>query len=86
MTNDIVRFMDANKITMATIGGHGYGAKLATATAINHMNRFTGVMCLDGGPLNHMHYEPYHELCNYVEMANNMDIHKGDDAMKKLKE
>jgi pimeloyl-ACP methyl ester carboxylesterase len=53
MANDIVRFMDANKITMATIGGHGYGAKLATATAIAHMNRFTGVMCLDGGPINH---------------------------------
>lgn len=56
MTNDIVRFMDEHKITMATIGGHGFGAKLATATAINHMNRFTGVMCLEGGPLDHRYY------------------------------
>lgn len=44
MSNDIVRFMNDNKITMATIGGHGYGAKVAAATAINHMNRFTGVI------------------------------------------
>ena len=51
MSNDIVRFMDDHHITLAGIGGHGYGAKVATATAINHMNRFTGVVCLEGGPL-----------------------------------
>jgi pimeloyl-ACP methyl ester carboxylesterase len=44
MAADIVRFMDANKITMATIGGHGFGAKLAAATAIANMDRFTGVI------------------------------------------
>jgi len=44
MSEDIVRFMNENKITMATIGGHGFGAKVAAATAINHMDRFTGVI------------------------------------------
>ena len=44
MSNDIVRFMNENKITMATIGGHGFGAKVAAATAINNMERFTGVI------------------------------------------
>jgi pimeloyl-ACP methyl ester carboxylesterase len=44
ITNDIVRFMDQQKITMATIGGHGFGAKVAAATAINNLNRFTGVI------------------------------------------
>jgi len=44
LSNDIVRFMDAKKITMATIGGHGFGAKVAAATAINNLNRFTGVI------------------------------------------
>jgi pimeloyl-ACP methyl ester carboxylesterase len=66
MSNDITRFMDENKITMATIGGHGFGAKVATATAINHMNRFTGVVCLEGGPLDHSHYESYQELVSYI--------------------
>jgi pimeloyl-ACP methyl ester carboxylesterase len=37
MTQDIVRFMDEHKITMASIGGHGFGAKVATCTAINNM-------------------------------------------------
>jgi len=59
MSGDIVRFMDDNKITMATIGGHGFGAKVATAAAINNHNRFTGVICLEGGPLDHKYYESY---------------------------
>lgn len=59
MSSDIVRFMDEQRLTMATIGGHGFGAKVATATAINNTNRFTGVMCLDGGPIDHHYFEAY---------------------------
>jgi len=44
MSEDIIRFMDDKKITLATIGGHGYGAKVAAATAIGNMNRFTGLI------------------------------------------
>lgn len=86
MTNDIVRFMDENKITMATIGGHGFGAKLATATAINHMNRFTGVMCLEGGPLDHRYHEGYLELVDYITFARNMNVAsmEPNTAMKAL--
>lgn len=36
--------MDDKKITLATIGGHGYGAKVAAATAIANLNRFTGLI------------------------------------------
>lgn len=88
MSNDIVRFMDENKITLATIGGHGFGAKVATATAINHNNRFTGVMCLDGGPLDHRYYEAYHELVKYIEDVRNIGIEKLDvnQAIKKVHE
>jgi pimeloyl-ACP methyl ester carboxylesterase len=76
MSADIVRFMDENKITMATIGGHGFGAKVATATAINNLERFTGVTCLDGGPLDHRYYEVYQELASYIEVAGNMNLSK----------
>jgi len=44
MSDDIIRFMDEQKITLATIGGHGFGAKVAAATAINNMDRFTGLI------------------------------------------
>ena len=53
MSADLVRFMDEHLMTTATIGGHGFGAKVATATAVSNLNRFTGVMLLEGGPLNH---------------------------------
>lgn len=59
MSADVMRFMDSQKITMATIGGHGFGAKVATVTAVNNLNRFTGVMLLEGGPLNHKYHEAY---------------------------
>ena len=59
---------------MASIGGHGFGAKVATATAISNLNRFTGVICLDGGPLDHRYYEAYQELAKYVELSRNLKI------------
>ena len=88
MSNDIVRFMDENQITMATIGGHGFGAKVATATAINHMNRFTGVMCLEGGPIDNRYYESYQELAQYIESVRNLGIEKlsSNEAIKKVYE
>mmetsp|Transcript_48342 Transcript_48342/g.35531 ORF Transcript_48342/g.35531 Transcript_48342/m.35531 type:complete len:125 (-) Transcript_48342:651-1025(-) len=88
MANDIVRFMDEKKLTMATIGGHGFGAKLASATAINNMNRFTGVILLEGGPLNHQYYEAYQELHAYVEECSKLKLDGMDyqDAVKKISE
>lgn len=80
MTNDIVRFMDEKKITMATIGGHGFGAKVAAATAINHMDRFTGLIQYEGGPLNHKYHEAYQELAGYVKFAASMNLSGMDQA------
>ena len=73
---------------MATIGGHGFGAKVATAAAISNLNRFTGVINLEGGPLDHRHYEAYQELASYVEAARNLNIEKlnAADAVKKIYE
>lgn len=80
--------MDEQKITMATIGGHGFGAKVATASAINHHNRFTGVMCLDGGPLDHRYYAAYQELAQYIEDVRNLKIESlsSADLIKKIYE
>ena len=77
---DIVRFMDEKKLTMATLGGHGYGAKVALATAINNMNRCTGVIALDGGPLDHTYYEAYQELSSYVKLCASLPVEKMDIA------
>lgn len=68
--------MDEKKITMATLGGHGFGAKVALAAAINNMERCTGVINLDGGPLDHRYYEAYQELHSYVKIAKDMPLDK----------
>ena len=72
--------MDKQKLTMATLGGHGFGAKVALATAIDNMERCTGVINLDGGPLDHRYYDAYHELQSYVEVAAKMDTGSRDYA------
>ena len=59
---------------MATMGGHGFGAKVALATAINNMDRCTGVINLEGGPLDHRFYEAYHELKDFVNIANKLNL------------
>jgi len=86
MGDDILRFMNENKITMATIGGHGFGAKVATATANANLNRFTGVICLDGGPIDHRWHECYQELAEYISFAKKLNLSKLDanGAFKEL--
>ena len=65
---------------MATLGGHGFGAKVALATAINNMDRCTGVINLEGGPLDHRYYEAYQELESYVDVAAALRTDKRDYA------
>ena len=80
MSADIIRFMDEKKLTMATIGGHGFGAKVAAATAAANLDRFTGVIQYEGGPLDHRYYEAYQELESYVQFANKLDMSGMDSA------
>ena len=68
---------------MATLGGHGFGAKVALATAINNMDRCTGVINLEGGPLDHRYHEAYQELASYVAAAAKLDISRVDFAAAK---
>lgn len=74
LADDIIRFMDENQITMATIGGHGFGAKVATATASLNLERFTGVMCLEGGPVDNRYHEAWHELSDNIKALAKIDI------------
>jgi len=51
MAGDVVRFMYENKISMATLGGHGWGGKLALAVGCYYPERVTGVFGLDSLPI-----------------------------------
>lgn len=74
MADDIIRYMDHNHITTATIGGHGFGSKVALATATDNLNRFTGVMCLDGGPVDQRWHPAYTELKKYVLALSKLNL------------
>lgn len=51
LANDVMRYMYSNKITMATLAGHGFGAKVALAAGCYNPERTTGVVCIDYSPM-----------------------------------
>jgi len=74
MANDVVRFMYEHKISTATLGGHGFGGKLALAAGCYHHNRVTGVINVDIGPLDHRFHEPFVEFKNYINKLKTIDL------------
>jgi len=57
MSNDVMRFMYDNKISMATLGGHGLGGKIALATACYHHEKVTGTFGISSSPMNQYYFE-----------------------------
>jgi pimeloyl-ACP methyl ester carboxylesterase len=74
MADDVVRFMWENKISTATLGGHGFGGKLALAVGCYHADRVTGVFALDTVPHDHRGFEAFHEIKDYVNKVKNLNI------------
>jgi len=66
MADDVARFMYENQISMATLGGHGLGGKIALATASYHLNRTTGYFGVDTTPMNQYYFESAREVRKYV--------------------
>lgn len=42
---------------MATLGGHGLGAKIALAAACHNLNKTTGYFSIDSTPMNQYYFE-----------------------------
>jgi len=59
IAGDTVRFMYDNKISMATLAGHGIGAKIALATACYHYDKVTGYFAFDSVPMNQYYHDGY---------------------------
>jgi pimeloyl-ACP methyl ester carboxylesterase len=66
LANDVARFMYEHKISTATLGGHGFGGKLALAAACYHHTRITGVINVDTAPLDHRQFESFKEFRHYI--------------------
>lgn len=85
--NDVARFMNEKQLTMATVGGHGYGAKVASAFGSYHMDRTTGVVCLEGGPVDNSFHEAWQEVQGLVDDLGRVDVanaNSASDVFKKI--
>jgi len=54
--------MYEHKISMATLGGHGIGAKIALAAACYHYEHVTGYFGLDSSPMNQFYHDAFGDL------------------------
>jgi len=77
--------MYENKITSATLGGHGFGGKLALAVGCYHAERVTGVFCLDTAPVDHRTYQPFQEMRDYVAKIREFNLRNEKDIHAQLK-
>lgn len=66
ISNDVARFLGEKQLTMVTVGGHGYGAKVACAFGTYHMDKTTGVLCVEGGPVDFSYHEAWEEVKNLI--------------------
>jgi pimeloyl-ACP methyl ester carboxylesterase len=74
MSEDVLRFMYQNKISTATLAGHGFGAKLATAVGCYFPEKVTGIFGIDGGPIDQRYHEAFQEFRGYLEKLNEIDV------------
>lgn len=88
VANDVQRFVDENQLTYVTVGGHGYGAKVACAFGSFYNDRTSGVICLDGGPLDHSYYQSWEEIKESLIKASqiNSSTTSLGDAQRKIEQ
>ena len=73
--------MYEQKISMATLGGHGIGAKIALAAACYHFDHVTGYFGLDSSPMNQFYHEAFAEMRNCFGLLNNFNINRSYGAI-----
>lgn len=79
MADDVMRFMYSQKISMATLGGHGIGAKIALATGCYHSERVTGVFAIDSTPMDQRYHEAFKEFKGYIGSLNEINFKTWSD-------
>jgi pimeloyl-ACP methyl ester carboxylesterase len=76
---DVKRFMDQKKLTIATVGGHGYGAKVACAFSTLHMESTSGVVCVEGGPIDQSYHPAWNEIKDYIKIAHKLTVESNNN-------
>lgn len=74
ISNDVARFLNEKQLSMVTVGGHGYGAKVACAFGTYYMEKTTGVVCVEGGPVDNSYHEAWEEVKNLIVACSKIDL------------
>ncbi len=69
-----MRFIDEKQLSIVTVGGHGYGAKVACAFGSFNMERTSGVICMEGGPYDHSYHEAWEEIKTAIISLSKIDM------------
>jgi len=69
---DVKRFIDEKQLSIVTVGGHGYGAKIACAFGTQYLDRVSGVMCVEGGPIDHSYHPAWNVTKESIIKAYNI--------------
>lgn len=70
---DVERFMYAQRISTATLGGHGFGARTAALAACYRHRLVTGLVALDYAPQDYTHFEVARRLRALVALLAALD-------------
>ena len=73
--------MYENKISMATLGGHGIGGKIAMAAACYHFDHVTGYFGIDSSPMNQYYHQAITELRQSIAHLGSTNISRSYAAI-----
>jgi|APCry1669189241_1035207.scaffolds.fasta_scaffold244546_1 pimeloyl-ACP methyl ester carboxylesterase len=77
MAADVLRYMWENKLSTATLAGHGIGGRIALATGCYYPERSTGAFVVDASPMDIRYHEAFKEVRTYIERLSKVDMGKG---------
>jgi pimeloyl-ACP methyl ester carboxylesterase len=73
--------MYENRISSATLGGHGLGGKVALAAACYHFDKTTGYFGFDTSPMDHYYHEATAEVRSHLEALRNVNLARSYGAI-----
>ena len=69
--------MYERRISMATLGGHGLGGKVALAAACYHFDKVTGYFGINSTPTDQYYHESVAEVRGYLNYLQGLNIKRG---------
>lgn len=74
LAGDVERFMYAQRLSTATLAGHGFGARTAALAACYRHRLVTGLAGLDFAPQDYTHFEVGRKLRALAELLPTLDV------------